>query len=349
MRKPELLIYLAPDIRTPNSGPTVRGLGLLRAAKSNTKVEVICGSELNKLVGTLRSSRTRKVYFETKTNRLSVIDFVCLLVLRWKSEALIIYIRDVYLEAFGAARRTGLRQALTAMAHGISGKCYRRLGSELAFPTEQMRDVYLREHKSHTKSRALPPKCAGWTDPAIGQHGIAPVNQRPLLFMGSSGYEYVGWESLWQLYSLPEWHAPSLHVISRDRPEDIQIPRSVDEAKLKILELNAAQLNAHVESVSPIALLHLRPRNHYDDMTVPIKVMTSLSWSLPIITMPHSPLVALLGADYPFFFRNIAEVPSLVERIAADEHKARMLVHRICLENQYESTILELLGHEIGA
>ena len=40
------------------------------------------------------------VYVESATNRIALLDFLCLLLLRLRSKKVIVFIRDVYIEMF---------------------------------------------------------------------------------------------------------------------------------------------------------------------------------------------------------------------------------------------------------
>ncbi len=248
----------------------------------------------NKLLKTLKAPRAEMVYVETAPNRIGLIDVVNLLLLKKKSKKLVVFIRDVYIEMF-PEEYTGFRKKITYFANRLSYRFLSWVGSELVFPTVQMGDFFYLKNKSFVQKpyKALPPGTS--SDEFVT---VLPDFSKTLgfLYLGSVSYKNSGFENFIR-FARQYQDRFNFFVLSKDP----QIKTYQQNDYIKFDSVSHSEILNYIQKNNIAFGFHSRPRNAYDDITFPIKILDFINFRLPFVSAPHLPLLSLVGSDYPLF------------------------------------------------
>jgi hypothetical protein len=91
------ILYIIPDLAKVSGGPKTR-VSLFKNIFLNKRDDII--EKGNKIVKSVSYKKVNITYVESATNRIALVDFLCLLLLRLRSKKVIVFIRDVYIEMF---------------------------------------------------------------------------------------------------------------------------------------------------------------------------------------------------------------------------------------------------------
>jgi len=328
----KIIFYAVPNLNQVSGGPKTRITQISKEIERLGNKDIIIGSKLTKLRLCLKAKKANIVYVESSTNRMGLIDLFCFIILKYKCRNFIVYIRDVYIQLFPNEYKRG-RAYITKVANIISNYIYYYFSDKLAFPTIEMGEVFISSlNVTNTKPIfSLPPGTfnVAYThtkeSKVRAQKKLKNIN---LLYLGGTKYIHSGFSSFLKLAS--ELNCKyQFHILTGDKLDD-KILNSIKLNNIKILNLPHKKVIEYLEDEDITFVIHSRPKNNYDDITFPIKIMDCISCGVPIISYPHEPLIELLGFDYPFFVNEISS-ESITE-----------IMDNQSISNLYEETIERL-------
>lgn len=303
-------LYIIPNIKQVSGGPRARILSFAREFKRNN-YEVIEHDFWSKLNSIRKVKRGEKVYVETASNRIKLIDFICLSLIRLKTDKIIFYIRDIYIELLPNEYKS-MRQRVTRLFNKLSTRFYVKIGYQLAFPTENMGMVFFTLNPKYVKKKhfALPPGCFVTSQEQEKKYSYHP--KPGIVYMGGINYNNSGIENYLN-FILTYESKYRFYILTQDkRINDLLKEKEIDGVSVENIEFDL--LPSFFEQQSISFAFHARNRSDYDDLTFPIKILDFISMLIPCISAPHKPLVSLLGSSYPMF-TNINDFKSIDEMI----------------------------------
>lgn len=231
------------------------------------------------------------LYMETAANRISVGDFLALLILRAKTDFLVIYIRDVYCEYY-KEKFKGLRKKISFIANRISYYLYALLSNCLVFPTIDMGNYFYAKNKFPIRKLSnLPP---GVPIPEKNRAFPDFNKKMGILYLGNPNAYDSDFDRFLQFAKMYQ-DKFIFFVLASNADYYNDIPY------IKVELIEHSKIISYLESNNIAFALHARNRNGYDDMTFRIRTMDFISFYLPFITDEHKPIMATLGENYPLF------------------------------------------------
>jgi hypothetical protein len=264
----------------------------------------------NKLKKSFSFKKVNLTYVESATNRVSTIDIFSLLSLKLRSKEVIVFIRDIYIELFPEDYKSP-RTRFTLIANKISNYILVLLSTKLAFPTREMGDVFFKKHPSYPKRNyfALPPGTKFISE----DRSIPDFSKKiGLLYLGSTSYQNSGFESFIN-FSTQNKGKYNFYVLSGDINAKNKL---ADYDFINLTKVHHSKIGKYISDNNIAFGFHTRPRNFYDDVTFPIKVLDFISLQLPFFTEKHKPIVNLLGSEYKLFSK-VQDVINIEELISS--------------------------------
>ena len=330
------ILYIVPDLKKVSGGPRTR-------ISSFKEIFLKKGGKIiekgNKLTRSIFPQKINFVYVESATNRIGFADVVSLFFLRIYSSKVVVFIRDVYIEMF-PEKYSGLRGRITRIANRISNYYLTLIATELVFPTEEMGVVFFDKNKYFPRRNfsSLPPGTLIERDQPKSPDFTKKLG---ILYLGSTRYANSGFKTFVD-FSLKYNKRYSFFVLSGDAG----LNKEYSSLPIIFNSVERNEIPIYIKENNIAYAIHTRPRNIYDDITFPIKVLDFLSMSLPFITEQHKPIESLLSDGYPLFLdlKNQKEIHNRIKGISKQEYISLLnLFSRISKENTYEKRYIDLL------
>ena len=312
------IIYVVPDLLRVSGGPSTR-ISLFKKEFLNRRGSII--EKGNKLRKSLKFQKLNLTYVESATNRISFFDFICLIALRVRSKEVVVFIRDIYIELFPDDYKS-IRSKITLIANKLSNLFLTIISTKLAFPTKEMGKVFFDKHPNYPKREyfPLPP---GTRYISEDRKCINLEKKVGLLYLGSVSYQNSGFESFINFANTYKTKY-NYFVLSGDKNAKSILK---DYSFINLSKVNHSEIERFI-SYNNIAFgFHTRPRNFYDDVTFPIKVLDFISLQLPFLTERHKPIVKLLGQDYKLFVN------------VKDSEQIEELISKYLIKSEYENQL----------
>ena len=285
------VLFVSSEINLKGAPKTrVEGFAKVFLSQNN---DVVRGGD--KLLKSSIFKRYNLVYVESSTNRLSLADIISLVILRVRSKCIIVFIRDVYIEYFPENYR-GVRKRITSIANRISYFFLAFISNYLVFPTIDMGDFFYKvnTHMPKRKYFDLPPA-------TIEKSFRVEPNFNDkigILYLGAVSYKNTGFEHFVTMYR-QNADRYNFFVLTNDNKVYNYIEK--DDSGITIDYVKRDMLKKYLSNNNILFAIHSRPRNDYDDMTFPIKVLDFISLGLPFVSEMHKPVVNMIGSDYPLY------------------------------------------------
>lgn len=331
MEKKKRILYVVPNIEKVSGGPRTR-ISMFKTVFLNHGGRVIDGKgKFKKAIGTKIGAR---VYVESATNRISLVDLLSLLYLKCISKQITVFVRDIYIELF-PEEYASFRGRITMFFNKASNFFLTLISNKLAFPTEEMGKVFFKKNRWFPKKDyiALPPGCIGMTKKNFEVDFSKPLG---VLYMGGISYPNSGFEHFLdfaQTYK-EEYH---FFVLSGD-PLAMQLTK--DKDYIVFDKVGHAEIPEFIARNNILVAVHSRPRNIYDDITFPIKVLDFVGMNLPFVTAPHKPLLDLLGPQYGLFvdIGNIEDIHRGIRYVQNKDYYTEITdyLKGVAIKNSYE-------------
>ncbi len=330
------LLYIVPNLKKVSGGPLTRISMFKEQFHRNGGIIVEKG---NKITKSFSLKKIELIYVESATNRISAVDLFSLIFLRARSKKIIVFIRDIYVELFPEEYRSP-RKRITFFLNRLSYFFLTLIADKLVFPTEQMGEVFFQKNKWFPKRpyAGLPPGCK-----FEKKRNLPDFSKKlGILYLGSISYSNSGFEHYLN-FSNRFQHKYNFFVLSGDRNiKKIAACKDYISAD----KVSHSKIPEFIQNHNIAVALHTRPRNNYDDITFPIKVLDFISFQLPFLSNRHVPLIDLLGSNY-CLFADINDYDALNEAIEGicfeDEYlKVINMLGDIALNNSYEKRYLQL-------
>jgi hypothetical protein len=286
------LIYSVLKLKKATLGPKTRISLFIKEFLKNNDIVIEGDGKIKKCI---KAPAVKLVYVESATNRISWADVMGLLILKRKSQKMIVFIRDIYIEIFPEQYK-GFRKKITYWANRFSYWFLTFVADELVFPTTQMGDFFYRKNTRFPKRvySALPPATGEQTMPDY----VPDFNQKTgILYLGSVSYKFSGFENFIR-FAKEYKDTFNFFVLSKDK----NIEKYTDgNSHIRFEQADFNQIMNYIRRNNIAFGFHSRPRNIYDDITFPLKILDFINFRLPFITDKHKPLIDLISADYPLY------------------------------------------------
>ncbi|MGB3344637.1 MAG: hypothetical protein WBA61_12070 [Aequorivita sp.] len=327
-------LYVIPNLDKITGGSITR-INLFKKIFQNKGDRII--EKGNKLKSIFHKQEV--CYVETATNRIGTVDLVSLFFLKFRSEKVIVFIRDIYIELFPEDYK-GFRKKITFYLNKLSNFYLTWISTSMVFPTEKMGEVFFEKNKSFPRRpySDLPPGTYDITE------NVSPPDfsqKLGLLYLGSIDYRNSGIENF-IAFSRKYHENYNFYVLSGAS----NISEIVQATIIQASRIPRAEIAKFIEKNNIAYALHTRPRNIYDDLTFPIKAFDFLSFQLPFFSERHIPLENLLSNDYPLFasFDHLDVIHQKIESIDAKQYNELLLfLRKIALDNTYDKRYKKLL------
>jgi len=341
-----IILYSVPELNKVKGGPRTRISKFSEIILKNKENYFVEGKAFKKLKKTLKVKKTDILYIESSTNRLKLIDVICLLILIRKVNFVVTYIRDVYIQLFPENYKY-LRGKITKKANKLSNEFYARISDKLSFPTKEMGEVFFSTQKVKKENFSLPP---GSYIPKYSKRNLEmKCSEKGLkfLYLGSTKYKNSGFDDFIKIAN----SFRGLHTFYVLTADDISAKLREFDLKnvVKVDFLKHDEVIEFVYSKNISFIIHPRPRNIYDDITYPIKIMDCISLAVPFISLRHKPIVSLLPDNYPYFIEDftvdaidkiVNKPKELFEKEYAKTKSDLLRIRDLCLyKNQLEKLI----------
>lgn len=337
----KIILYSVPNIEKVSGGPRVRVTKISEVIEESGGYSIIGGS-FKKLKRTLQSPKSEICYVESATNRIKLIDAICLLLLKLKTEKFIVYIRDVYTITFPEEYKS-LRKSLTKTLFYLTNIFFIQITDIFAFPTKEMGVVYNRYFNSNKKSIALPP--GTFETPNSKAKSDLPYLKKPsFLYLGGTNYKFSGFNNYLD-FAAENIEKFDFHILSPDQLDERFLEKGIKE-KIYYTSVPHKKVHDYIIENEISFLIHPRPLNSYDAITYPIKIMDCISFGLPIISFRNSPMVSLLGTNYPFFVNNMGDILTLFkdqEELIRKYQISLKVLEKTVKENSYRGQVQKIV------
>ena len=330
------ILYIIPDLAKVSGGPKTR-VSLFKNIFLNKKDDII--EKGNKIAKSASFKKVNMVYVESATNRIALLDFLCLLLLRLRSKKVIVFIRDVYIEMF-PEQYANPRAKITLIVNKLSNFYLTLISTNLVFPTIEMGDMLFKNNSFYIKKpyQALPPATYNITEKKLNPDFSKKTG---ILYLGSTKYQNSGFNTFLAFEKKYQEHY-NFYVLSGDN----HLHDLTKGTTIKLTKIPRNSIPEYIKENNIAYAFHTRPRNPYDDLTFPIKVFDFLSFQLPFISEKHIPLEKLLSNQYQLFvsMNNLEGIHEIIQRI--DEKEYSLLVDflkEIAINNTYQKRYDQIL------
>lgn len=329
------ILYVIPNLNKVSGGPKTRISMFKRVFLKNNDLVVEKG---NKLYNSLRPRKINRVYVESATNRIGLVDLISLFFLRLYAKDITVFIRDIYIELFPDEYRSA-RGKITLIFNKLSNFYLTLIATSMVFPTKTMGQVFFEKNRRFPRRK--------YTDLPPGT--VLSENQRPLpdfnkklgiLYLGSTRYSNSGFENFvkFALRYVDYYH---FFVLSGDK----NLNEQLSQTSIKLQVVPHHDISDFIKKNNIAFAMHTRPRNQYDDLTFPIKVLDFISLYLPFFTEKHIPLVDLMGTDYDLFigFDNFENIHHCIQNMNNATYSQLInVLQNISIKNTYDERYKKL-------
>lgn len=330
------ILYVIPDLNKVSGGPRTRITMFKQVFIKENGLVIEKG---NKFFKSIIPRKINKVYVESATNRIRLIDVICLFFLRIYAKEIIVFIRDIYIELF-PHEYDSVRNKITLVFNKLSNYYLTLISTSMVFPTKKMGLMFFDKNRTFPKRRFsdLPPG-------TIISEVIRPLpdfNKKiGVLYLGSTKYSNSGFDDFIE-FSKKYAKNYNFFLLTGDK-DMIQV---LVRTPIKLDSVHRSKLSNYIKDNNIAFALHTRPRNNYDDLTFPIKVLDFISLKLPFFSEAHLPLVDLLGHEYSLFL-NIKEYESIhltIQNLSKEEYLHLLaFLNDIAIKNTYDKRYKKLL------
>ena len=330
------ILYIIPDLAKVSGGPKTR-VSLFKNIFLNKRDDII--EKGNKIVKSVSYKKVNITYVESATNRIALVDFLCLLLLRLRSKKVIIFIRDVYIEMF-PKQYTNPRAKITLIVNKLSNFYLTLISTNLVFQTIEMGDMLFKNNSFYIKKpyQALPPATYNITEKKLNPDFSKKTG---ILYLGSTKYQNSGFNTFLAFEKKYQKHY-NFYVLSGDN----HLHDLTKGTTVKVAKIPRETIPVYIKENNIAYAFHTRPRNSYDDLTFPIKVFDFLSFQLPFISEKHIPLEKLLSNQYQLFvsMNNLEGIHEKIQRIDKKEYTLLAdFLKEIALNNTYQKRYDQIL------
>ncbi len=331
------ILYVVPNIKKVSGGPRTR-VTLFKEVFKKQGGRVI--EKGNKLSSSLMPRKINLVYVESATNRISIIDVICLIFLRLYSKQIIVFIRDAYIELF-PEEYMSLRGKITLVFNKLSNFFLIYVSSSIAFPTQEMGMVFFKKNRFYPKRNYtdLPP--GALMEPE--KRALPDFSRKiGIMYLGSTQYQNSGFNKFIkfaEVYSSKY----NFYVLSGDKGLDSLLSTT----SIYYTKLHRKDIISFIHQKNIAFALHTRPRNNYDDITIPIKVLDFISLQIPFFSERHTPITKLLPADYDLFasFDDLDGIHNKIQSIQIENYRVYLdMLYQVSMNNTYDKRYQKLLA-----
>jgi len=331
------ILYVVPNLKKVSGGPRTR-VSMFKEVFNQQGDQII--EKGNKLSRSLKPKKINMVYVESATNRVSFIDVICLFFLRSYSKKVIVFIRDVYIELF-PHEYSSFRGKITWFFNKVSNFYLTLISTSMVFPTKEMGEVFFKKNHYFPKRdySDLPPG----TISEVRKRQMPNFTKKTgILYLGSTKYPNSGFK-IFMTFQEKYKEFYNFFVLSGDQDLDVALSlSSVHLDKLDRKEIPEFILKNNISFA-----FHTRPRNVYDDITFPIKVLDFISLQIPFFSERHLPLTNLMPKNYDLFmsFDDLDFIHHKIQSIGIEKYKEYLeILYKVSTDNTYDKRYKKLLA-----
>lgn len=327
------VLYIVPNLSKVTGGPKTRTKLFRIVFETNGDFTVY---SKNKIQKSINLKNINLLYIESSTNRITMVDFFALMLLKIKAKKTIVFIRDVYIECFPQEYQS-FRGRITYLFNKLSNWFLTMISDKMAFPTLKMGEVFFEKNSWFPKREYfdLPPG----TQIPVRNRNLPDFSKKTgILYLGGTEYKKSGFENFVE-FSRKYQNKYNFFVLSKSK-----IPESEKQLITHFCEQD--KILSYIEQNNIAYAYHARERNDYDDLTFPIKVLDFVSLTLPFFSENHLPLEKLMGENYKLFVKiiNFEEIDKIISSVTVNQYKelASQLIE-ISKNNTYAERYKKLL------
>lgn len=330
------ILYVVPDLSKVSGGPRTRITMFKQVFLRENGLVIEKG---NKFFKSVIPRKINKVYVESATNRIAIIDAISLFFLRLYAKEVTVFIRDIYIELFPEEYQS-FRSKITLILNRISNFYLTLMATSMVFPTHNMGRVFFEKNKTFPKRKFsdLPPG----TLLLESSRSLPDFSKKlGILYLGSTKYTNSGFENFVN-FAKEYAHLYNFYVLSGDK----NLSQDLVNTSIHLNSIQHNEIADFIETRNIAFAMHTRPRNEYDDLTFPIKVLDFVSLQLPFFSEKHLPLFDLLGPDYMLFSQltDFESINLTIQKISREEYFYLMVfLKKIALKNTYDERYKKLL------
>ena len=328
--------YIIPNIQRTSGGPRTR-ITLFKSVFEKMGDEVIEPKQKARAI--FSRKRFDLCYVESSTNRIALIDVFGLFFMRLRSKEVIIFIRDIYIELF-PEEYTSPRAKITLIFNKLSNFYLTLISTSMVFPTKEMGDVFFKKNTLFPKRSYsdLPPG----TEYTDTKYPLPDFSKKiGILYLGGTSYANSGFESFLD-FALNYQDKYNFYVLSGDK----NLLDRLKNTNIILSQVPRLSIRDYFIEKNIAYAIHPRPRNMYDDITFPIKVLDFISFRIPFITEKHIPVVSMISNEYPLYasMEDQAGISEIIEQTTKEKYIQYIdLLQKIALENTYEKRYEKIL------
>lgn len=330
-------LFIVPNLKKIGGGPVSRISDFKKVFLKSHDIVI----QKNKILSALTSQNLNTVYVESATNRIGLSDFLALLILKFKSEKIIVFIRDIYIELFPEEYKS-FRKSITSYSNKFSNLFLTLISDQMAFPTEQMGKTFFEKHPKYPKKEyfALPPATIP-TD-TDNYYALSPSQKTGILFLGGTHYVNSGIERFIEI-SKELKDKFNFFVLTSD--EDLNQRFSIP-SHLVIQYVKRENIVNFMNENNIGVAYHTRPRNFYDDITFPIKVLDFICYQIPFLSEKHIPIEQLMGKEYELFvdWSDLDDIINKTNNATFFRDKHLSYLNELADNNTYDKRYLEIIS-----
>ncbi|MCL5247330.1 hypothetical protein M4I21_16020 [Cellulophaga sp. 20_2_10] len=333
------ILYVVPDLNKVSGGPRTRITMFKNVFIKNGGVVIENGDKLFK---SIKPRKLNLVYVESATNRVGLLDVVSLFFLRLYSKRVTVFIRDIYIELFPEEYKKP-RKKITLILNKISNFYLALIATDMVFPTKDMGKVFFEKNNFYPSREYtdLPPG----TLKTNKSYSIPSFNKKVgILYLGSTKYANAGFDKFID-FSRAYSKYYNFFVLSGDKG----LASKFKEEEIAFDKVVHSEIPSFIKNHNIAFAIHTRPRNLYDDLTFPIKVLDFVAMQLPFFSERHVPIVKLLGESYPLFYglTNQEKIHLFIQNM--DEETYTSVVEHfkeVTSRNSYDKRYKKLLSQQ---
>ncbi len=323
------VLYIVPDITKVSGGPRTR-ISLFKAVFEKKGGVII--EPKQKIKALFSRKRFNLCYVESSTNRVALIDVLVLFVMRLRSKEVVVFIRDIYIELFPEEYRSA-RAKITLIFNKLSNFYLTLISTSMVFPTKEMGDVFFKKNNfSPKRSYTDLPPGTEYTDT---DYPLPDFSQKiGILYLGGTSYANSGFDTFLS-FAFNYEDKYNFFVLSGDK----SLSDKLKDTKVVLSQVPRLSIRDYFIDKNIAYAIHPRPRNMYDDITFPIKVLDFISFRIPFFTEKHIPIVSMLSNEFPLYasMEDQAGISKIIEQTTKEDYVQYInLLQKLALENTYE-------------
>ena len=128
---------------------------------------------------------------------------------------------------------------------------------------------------------------------------------------------------------------------------DKELKTHLLDSPINLNKVKREDISEYIQQHNIAYAIHTRPRNKYDDITFPIKILDFINLKLPFISEKHLPIKKLLGEEYDLFLsvKYFNSIHDKIQGIGEQQYRGYLhLFDEVSKRNTYDKRYKKLLN-----